>query len=215
MLHSLDRASGKRFRAAHRPRGGSEIPKTGFRNGSGLFQPAPLRWLPRTHSSISVRSFRNVVARVHRWVGLTVGLAIVYLAITGLTMLFRPQIEPLVEARLREVTSCSVREPLDKLIASARAAHPDGAVRQVEIAQGGIGVTVVRYADDVVVLPRYQGSQLIGFIEMKLETWLGLEINRTKREWCNATERRRGESGLSDLHFPLLRRSEKDVRGGT
>ena len=63
---------------------------------------------------------------------------------------------------------------------------------------------LVRYADDVVVLPRYQGSQLIGFIEMKLETWLGLEINRTKREWCNATERRRGESGLSELHVPLL-----------
>ena len=30
---------------------------------------------------------------------------------------------------------------------------------------------LVGYADDLVVLARYQGSQLIGFIEMKIETW--------------------------------------------
>ena len=39
---------------------------------------------------------------------------------------------------------------------------------------------LVRYADDLVVLARYQGRELIGFIESKLETWLGLEINRDK-----------------------------------
>jgi RNA-directed DNA polymerase len=42
------------------------------------------------------------------------------------------------------------------------------------------GAKLVRYADDFVVLARYQGSQLMGFIEMKIETWLGLEINRDK-----------------------------------
>jgi RNA-directed DNA polymerase len=39
---------------------------------------------------------------------------------------------------------------------------------------------LVRYADDLVVLARYQGPELIGFIESKLEAWLGLEINRDK-----------------------------------
>jgi RNA-directed DNA polymerase len=39
---------------------------------------------------------------------------------------------------------------------------------------------LVRYADDLVVLARYQGRELIGFIESKLEAWLGLEINRDK-----------------------------------
>jgi len=39
---------------------------------------------------------------------------------------------------------------------------------------------LVRYADDFVVLARYQGSQLREFIESKLETWMGLEINRDK-----------------------------------
>lgn len=39
---------------------------------------------------------------------------------------------------------------------------------------------LVRYADDFVVLARYQGGRLMNFIEQKLEGWLELEINREK-----------------------------------
>jgi RNA-directed DNA polymerase len=39
---------------------------------------------------------------------------------------------------------------------------------------------LVRYADDFVVLARYQGSSLTKWVESKLEGWLGLEINREK-----------------------------------
>jgi RNA-directed DNA polymerase len=39
---------------------------------------------------------------------------------------------------------------------------------------------LVRYADDFVVLARYQSSCLAGFIESKLEQWMGLELNREK-----------------------------------
>lgn len=39
---------------------------------------------------------------------------------------------------------------------------------------------LVRYADDFVVLARYQGPRLQGWIEEKIEGWLGLEINRDK-----------------------------------
>lgn len=39
---------------------------------------------------------------------------------------------------------------------------------------------LVRYADDFVVLARYVGPKLEGFIETKLESWMGLEINREK-----------------------------------
>jgi len=39
---------------------------------------------------------------------------------------------------------------------------------------------LVRYADDFVVLARYQGTQLNEWIESKLEGWMGLEINRDK-----------------------------------
>ena len=39
---------------------------------------------------------------------------------------------------------------------------------------------LVRYADDFVVLARYQGKELREWIEAKIEGWLGLEINRDK-----------------------------------
>ena len=39
---------------------------------------------------------------------------------------------------------------------------------------------LVRYADDFVVLARYQGQQLIAKVESLLEDWLGLTINREK-----------------------------------
>lgn len=39
---------------------------------------------------------------------------------------------------------------------------------------------IVRYADDFVVLARYTGSRLCDFIGLKIETWLGLELNREK-----------------------------------
>ena len=39
---------------------------------------------------------------------------------------------------------------------------------------------LVRYADDFVVLARYISPQLRGWIEGKLEEWLGLQINREK-----------------------------------
>ena len=42
------------------------------------------------------------------------------------------------------------------------------------------GAKLVRYADDFVVLSRYPGKRLYGWIEAKLEQWLGLEINRDK-----------------------------------
>jgi len=41
---------------------------------------------------------------------------------------------------------------------------------------------LVRYADDFVVLARYQGERLRSFIEEKLEGWLELEINREKTQ---------------------------------
>jgi RNA-directed DNA polymerase len=39
---------------------------------------------------------------------------------------------------------------------------------------------LVRYADDFVVLAKYQGPRLQSWIEEKIEKWLGLEINRDK-----------------------------------
>lgn len=42
------------------------------------------------------------------------------------------------------------------------------------------GARIIRYADDFVVMARYQGLELRSFIEDRLESWLGLRLNRQK-----------------------------------
>lgn len=44
---------------------------------------------------------------------------------------------------------------------------------------------LVRYADDFVVLARYQGASLRSWVEGKLEDWMGLRINRDKTRVVN------------------------------
>ncbi|MBL8296137.1 MAG: group II intron reverse transcriptase/maturase [Bryobacterales bacterium] len=48
---------------------------------------------------------------------------------------------------------------------------------------------LVRYADDFVVLARYQTPRLTGWIEEKIENWLGLEINRDKTRVVDLKEK--------------------------
>jgi len=50
------------------------------------------------------------------------------------------------------------------------------------------GAKLVRYADDFVVLSRYPGKRLYGWIESKLEGWLKLEINRDKTRVIDLNE---------------------------
>jgi RNA-directed DNA polymerase len=47
---------------------------------------------------------------------------------------------------------------------------------------------LVRYADDFVVLARYQGDRLINWVEAIVEGWLGLKINRDKTRVVNLDE---------------------------
>ena len=67
---------------------------------------------------------------------------------------------------------------------------------------------LVRYADDFVVLARYQGKPLSEWIEAKIEGWLGLEINRAKTRVIDL--RRSGEK-LSFLGY--LFRYDRDRKG--
>ena len=44
---------------------------------------------------------------------------------------------------------------------------------------------LVRYADDFVVMARYQGPRIDEWLDAKLEGWLGLSINREKTKVVN------------------------------
>jgi RNA-directed DNA polymerase len=67
---------------------------------------------------------------------------------------------------------------------------------------------LVRYADDFVVMARYQSPKLIGFIESKLENWMGLEINREKTRVV-----RLKEEGASLDFLGYTFRYDRDLRG--
>jgi RNA-directed DNA polymerase len=70
------------------------------------------------------------------------------------------------------------------------------------------GAKLVRYADDFVVLARYQGPKLRGWVEAKIEGWMGLEINREKTRVVNLREE--GER-LDFLGFTF--RNDRDLHG--
>ncbi len=69
---------------------------------------------------------------------------------------------------------------------------------------------LVRYADDLVVLAYFQGKQLTGWIESKIEAWLGLEINREKTRIINL--RQKGAS-LDFLGFTFRYHDDLKRRG--
>lgn len=67
---------------------------------------------------------------------------------------------------------------------------------------------LVRYADDFVVLARYQGKELREWIELKIEGWLGLEINRDKTRVLELSQ------AGAELNFLGYRfRYDRDRRG--
>ena len=66
---------------------------------------------------------------------------------------------------------------------------------------------LVRYADDFVVLAKYQGERIEQWLERELEDWLGLTINREKTKVVNL---RKAES-LDFLGYTF--RYDRDLQG--
>jgi len=70
---------------------------------------------------------------------------------------------------------------------------------------------LVRYADDFVVLARYQGPRLRGWIEEKIEKWLKLEINRDK---TRVVDLREEKASLDFLGYTFHWQRDLYGRGG-
>ena len=67
---------------------------------------------------------------------------------------------------------------------------------------------LVRYADDFVVLARYQSQAIARFIESKLEQWMGLELNREK---TRIVELKQAGASLDFLGYTF--RYDRDLYG--
>lgn len=67
---------------------------------------------------------------------------------------------------------------------------------------------IIRYSDDFLVLSRYTSNRICDFVESKIETWLGLELNRDKTKVVNL---RQPGASLDFLGFTF--RYDRDLRG--
>jgi vanillate O-demethylase ferredoxin subunit len=97
-------------------------------------------------------TLRSWLLPVHRWTGMTVGLVIVLMAVTGASIAFRPQLEPLLNRELLTVPACIGRVPLDTLAANAAARRPGAKLDYIRLLAGEddaarIPAAMVRFTD--------------------------------------------------------------------
>ncbi|WP_367873358.1 PepSY domain-containing protein [Trinickia violacea] len=93
-------------------------------------------------------SLRERIRQLHRVTGLSIGLFVVMVAVTGAGMLFREPLEPVIYHDLLKVASCKERLPLDTLIANASASNPvAGRPQQLRIYDNADSSTRVLFSD--------------------------------------------------------------------
>jgi ferredoxin-NADP reductase len=115
---------------------------------------------------------KNILSRLtmlwlHRWTGLTAGLVLMMLATTGSMMLFRPQIEPLMQPDLLTVPSCLGRATIEALTSAAQTAHPEGKLDFVRLesyaaAAERMPAGFVRFKDKTTVYLNPCTAQVLG-----------------------------------------------------
>jgi vanillate O-demethylase ferredoxin subunit len=139
-------------------------------------------------------SLRNKLLLLHRWSGLTVGLVIVFLAVTASLFVLRPQLDDLVAGELHTVPACGARLPLDTLASLARVAHPAGRLHSIEVNAAADRSTAVKFSDkDLVYLNPCTGAVLgiqneygglMGAAD-SLHRFRFMENGRLVAGWCN------------------------------
>lgn len=76
-------------------------------------------------------AFRKRLLQLHLAVGLTIGLVVTVMAVSGAWMVFRPQLEKRAYPDMLRVTPGENRAPLDLLAANAAAAYPGRTFSQI------------------------------------------------------------------------------------
>jgi len=109
-----------------------------------------------------VRVLRAGVTLVHRWLGLTLGLLVVFLALTGGAIVFRPQADALAYPRVMTVARCVSPVPLDRMAAAARSVHPSGHITYVYVYGSATSAAMVRFSDSDQVYLDPCSAQVLG-----------------------------------------------------
>ncbi|HMA51195.1 MAG TPA: PepSY-associated TM helix domain-containing protein [Magnetospirillaceae bacterium] len=107
------------------------------------------------------KRFFGLLTWSHRWIGMTIGLVMVYLAVTGAGQSFKAQLEPVFYASLLTAPACD-RLPLDTLVGAAREAHPGANADSIRFHPEGEETAQVRFSDRQAVYVNPCSSSVTG-----------------------------------------------------
>jgi len=106
-------------------------------------------------------STRKLLLKLHLFVGLTVGLVVTIMALTGAWMVFRPQLEEQFYPDMLRATPGETRAPLDLLAANAAAAYPGRTFSQVRFWSEPTRAAMIRCSNsDQIYLDPWTGRVL-------------------------------------------------------
>lgn len=144
-------------------------------------------------------SFRKKLLWLHTWSGLTIGLVVVFLALTGASFVLRPQLDDIVYKDLHVVPACTAPLALDKLANAAKAAHPQGKLDSIEFTTEETASVAVMFSDKDYVYVNPCNAQVLGIQNQYggffgVMDWLhrfrfftDLKQGRTLAGWANTT----------------------------
>jgi vanillate O-demethylase ferredoxin subunit len=92
---------------------------------------------------------RKWLLSFHRWTGLGFGLLFGLMSLTGASLVFRTQMEPVATPDLFAASICEAKLPLDELKAMAQAAYAQGEMEYVRILGGAGRPVLFRFNDEM------------------------------------------------------------------
>lgn len=104
---------------------------------------------------------RRRILPLHRWTGLTIGVLLVWMALTGAGMVFQKQLGPLLDRKLIADDFCAQPRPIDEMVTRAAAVHLQAKPAVVWWRPGSGASATVRFSDnDIVYLDPCSGRVL-------------------------------------------------------
>ncbi|WP_339906021.1 PepSY-associated TM helix domain-containing protein [uncultured Cyclobacterium sp.] len=87
---------------------------------------------------------KNLLWKIHNWLGLYTGIVILFLSITGAAALFRPEIDQLLNPNLRQVEPSAEKASLTEAVAKVLPMHPDKYLFEVEMPKAYLDTWIIR-----------------------------------------------------------------------
>jgi uncharacterized iron-regulated membrane protein len=94
-----------------------------------------------------MRSLIRPLMFVHRWTGLIAGVAVVWLALTGAGIVFRPSLDAALYPRLERVRPCAELQPVDAILRAATTSYPGSKPTYIYLYGDAGASAMIRFAD--------------------------------------------------------------------